>query len=391
MMLSLRRNTGSEGSVAPPLTLTLIAVNKGKLMKDVFRVNNFDLIRLMAALQVAFHHTLEHLKVGHKWFLPEISALFPGVPIFFFVSGFLISKTYEKNSEIMEYSRNRILRIYPALIACTFLAILSVFLTGYFNNIKVSIAQIVIWIAGQISFIQFYNPDFMRGFGTGVLNGSLWTLTVELQFYILVPILYWILSLSGRNRLRENTILIILVFLFIAINITHHQLHHQYSKKLLFKLWSVSFSPWFYMFLVGVLFQKNFEWIYRILHGRFLIMLLIYIPSAYFTKFYFGNIGNDINALLYFLLALFIFSFAYSFPKLGNYLLKKNDVSYGVYIYHIPIVNLFIYFGYVSDMVFVLLVLILTIIVASISWVFIEKPAIKLKKDPLNPLQTVSD
>jgi len=120
-------------------------------------------------------------------------------------------------------------------------------------------------------------------------------------------------------------------------------------------------------------------------------MLLIYIPSAYFTKFYFGNIGNDINALLYFLLALFIFSFAYSFPKLGNYLLKKNDVSYGVYIYHIPIVNLFIYFGYVSDMVFVLLVLILTIIVASISWVFIEKPAIKLKKDPLNPLQTVSD
>ena len=155
-------------------------------MKDSFKINNFDLIRLIAALQVAFHHSLAYLKIEHKYFLVEISALFPGVPIFFFVSGFLISKSYENNSVIREYAQNRILRIYPALIVCTFMALLSVWLTGYFTNIKTSIVQVVIWIAGQISFVQFYSPHFMEGFGTGILNGSLWTITVELQFYTLV-------------------------------------------------------------------------------------------------------------------------------------------------------------------------------------------------------------
>jgi peptidoglycan/LPS O-acetylase OafA/YrhL len=31
--------------------------------KELFRVNNFDLIRLFAALQVAIDHTLEHLNL----------------------------------------------------------------------------------------------------------------------------------------------------------------------------------------------------------------------------------------------------------------------------------------------------------------------------------------
>jgi len=43
--------------------------------------------------------------------------------------------------------------------------------------------------------------------------------------------------------------------------------------------------------------------------------------------------------------------------------------------------------GYISKYQFVVLVLVLTVIVASISWLLIEKPAIKLKRDPLNPLK----
>jgi len=34
----------------------------------------------------------------------------------------------------LEYARNRALRIYPALIVCTLLSLLAVFLTGYFNR-----------------------------------------------------------------------------------------------------------------------------------------------------------------------------------------------------------------------------------------------------------------
>ncbi len=46
------------------------------------------------------------------------------------------------------------------------------------------------WLAGQVSFLQFFNPEQFRGFGIGVANGALWTITVELQFYVFIPLLY---------------------------------------------------------------------------------------------------------------------------------------------------------------------------------------------------------
>ena len=355
-----------------------------------FKVNNFDLIRLIAAMQVAFSHAMYYLKIENKslLILTEIVGLFPGVPIFFFVSGFLISKSYENNSLIKEYAKNRLLRIYPGLIVCTFIAILSVYWTGYFTNINVNLFQILIWIIGQISFIQFYSPHFMREFATGFLNGSLWTIQVELQFYILVPIIYYILKIAFKKNIQQNIVLIALVSFFMAINVIYHTVNGQYTNKFLvriFWLWGNSFSPWFYMFLVGIFFQKNCNAISRVLYGRFYYILITYISFNYLATKYFGwHGGNKINPVLYFLLSILVFSFAYSFPRLSD-LLKKNDISYGVYIYHMPIINLFIYFGYTSNTSFVLIILVLTIIVASISWVFIENPAIKLKKHPLNP------
>lgn len=41
-----------------------------------------------------------------------------------------------------------------------------------------------------MSVVQFYNPDLLRGYGVGVLNGSVWTIPVELQYYAVLPLLY---------------------------------------------------------------------------------------------------------------------------------------------------------------------------------------------------------
>ena len=148
---------------------------------------------------------MSHLDIGHgESVILSILSYFPGVPIFFFVSGFLISKSYETNSQLSEYTQNRMLRIFPSLFVCTLLALFSVYLTGYFADKTYSISEFVFWVFGQISFFQFYNPEFMRGFGTGVMNGSLWTISVELQFYMMVPILYLAFGLSKEKNINRK-------------------------------------------------------------------------------------------------------------------------------------------------------------------------------------------
>lgn len=72
------------------------------------------------------------------------------------------------------YFKNRFLRIYSALIIYTFLSVLNVYSTGYFNLINVKFINIITWIFCQISFIQFTIRIFMRAYGTVILNGSLW-------------------------------------------------------------------------------------------------------------------------------------------------------------------------------------------------------------------------
>ena len=96
------------------------------------------------------------------WPLRAITDLFPGVPIFFFISGFLISKSFEKNSVVREYALNRFLRIYPGLAACFLVSLASVWFTGYFATIDVSPTAMLLWAGAQLSIAQFYNPEFMQ-------------------------------------------------------------------------------------------------------------------------------------------------------------------------------------------------------------------------------------
>ena len=359
-------------------------------MKTVFRVNNFDILRLIAALQVADNHTMVDLGVEYSSsFIPALTTLFPGVPIFFFVSGFLISRSYENNPVITEYAQNRILRIYPALIVCTFAAVISVYLSGYLSKVEVGAGEIFIWIFGQISILQFYNPDFMREFGSGVLNGPIWTIAVELQFYIAVPILYWMFGLA--KPLRSNMKIVILILFFMMIHLAYYRFYEEFHNNIIFKIWGVSFLPWIYMFLVGTLFQRNYSTLSRLLSGKVLYLLPVYLIFAYISVNYFGwTMGNGINPVLFVLLASLLFSFAYSCPALSNNILKGNDISYGVYIYHIPVVNLLMYYGYVSNISYVFMAITITILLAIIFWLLIEKNSMKFKKHPLNPIKSAN-
>ena len=66
-------------------------------------------------------------------------------------------------------------------------------------------------------------------------------------------------------------------------------------------------------------------------------------------------------------------------------MLRRNDISYGVYIFHMPIVNLLIYLeikGFAGFWV----AFIGTVVFATLSWFLVEKPALRLKKIALRSI-----
>ena len=74
-----------------------------------------------------------------------------------------------------------------------------------------------------------------------------------------------------------------------------------------------------------------------------------------------------------------ILKIAYTAPKLSDKILKKNDISYGLYIFHMPIINYFLHQQVTGTAGFFLTIL-LTVIIASMSWFFFEKKILSFKK-----------
>lgn len=273
--------------------------------------------------------------------------------------------------------------IYPALIVCVLLSVASVWATGYFATQQFSMAHFVAWILGQVTIFQFYPPAFMRDFGSGVLNGGLWTITVELQFYLLVPMVYACLKRCRRLR-QQNVLLLGLTLAFLAFSLWFHALDAARGDHVAVKLVRASFAPWFWMFLVGVLVQRNFDAVYRLLAGRAWLLVPLYLVASYVGVNVLGlGSGNRLDPVLYVLLSAAVFASAYSVPHLANTLLHRNDVSYGLYIYHIPVINLMMWYGWTGTWGYAMLATALATVLAILSWVIVERPAMRLKKHPL--------
>lgn len=347
--------------------------------EDKFFSNNFNLIRLLAALQVAHYHLasiyMDAVSEAHI-FVIKFLGLFPGVPIFFFISGFLISRSWENSGSAKAYFVKRAARIEPALIASVFFALLLTWMSGYFsNNPEASFLNILEVIITKTTILQFYNPEFLRGYGDGVLNGSLWTITVELQFYILLPIIYLTFLKVG-----STSKILWLIGAFVVVNVFYDYLHTDFNENIIFKLFHVSFAPWFFMFLTGVLFQKKFSYLYRILSGKFVYLFILYVLISFLAKPLNADYGNSLNPIVFFLLSCLIFSAAYSPVMLSNKLIGSTDISYGTYLYHMPIINFFLYMGFPKDYSLSALIFALTIAVSIASWFLIEKPSLNFVK-----------
>ena len=340
-----------------------------------FKVNNFDLLRIFAALQVLiFHSYSQSGGAAPAWLAPLIH--FSGVPIFFVISGYLISASYERNSDLGKYFRNRILRIYPGMWVCILLTFLLTLLLGY----RMARALDYAWLPAQLAGVIF-TPPFLKSFGVGSYNGSLWTIPVELQFYLVLPLIY---KFCGLHREGARRALLVLACFALLRLLSNHVLPNMglAAESGVEKLFRYTFLPHFYLFMLGVACQRMQIYRLRAIAGKGVFWVAFYLCAKLLLP-----VGPLVLVVTSLLLGIAVISVAYTLPKISERLLHGQDISYGVYIYHFVFINLLAEYGLRQDPNLVPLVLAGTLVTAALSWVLIEKPFLKKKRSAFHALQ----
>lgn len=351
-----------------------------------YRENNLNLIRLLAAFQVLIGHLHEEFPVSPLNYL----TMFNGVPIFFTISGFLIYWSYDNNPAVKQYFINRFLRIYPALVVALVFTISLMFGFGVINVSVLSNTSFYLWVCTQLSFIQEFTPEVLKGLGHGgTPNPPLWTISVEMSLYMFIPILYKFIAKYQRTT---QTVLL----LFIAL-LSYCQNQCGFITEIFSSLssngyWLILIHPFcqffsfLWYFVVGILIYLYKDILIPCISGKGLVFLVVYVLSCVFGFLYNVEIGTytpyGYSFLLYFLLVLSVFSLAYTKPTLTKQILGKTDISYGLYIYHMLVLKTFYELG-LTSIGWMLLAILLCFIVAYFSWNLVEKRALKLKSKSL--------
>lgn len=324
---------------------------------DKSRNNCLSLIRMLAAFQVMAGHIIVHLNVnvpaGGKIAL-KILNLFQGVPIFFFISGYLIWGSIERSGNFKNYLKKRFLRIYPELWlgVVAEIILLAVFIP------HVSAALLGLFAVTQGTVLQFWTPDAFRSFGCGTPNGSLWTICVLIQFYLIAYVVYrW---LKGKRC----TYYVVLFALSLLVSVLF-PLFMGSMPTILYKLYNQTLIPYFWIFVLGIMIAE-----YQIK----IIPFLKKAWPAFLLISYLVSLGNwDLNhdgygVLRCSFLVLGVLGFAYCFPKLHIPL----DFSYSLYIWHMLVVNCLISIGLTGRLRYAFLAVVISCAVALCSNILIK-------------------
>ena len=324
-----------------------------------------DLLRLIFATQVVMSHTAEHMGLG----IPEIIGHFPGVPAFFFVSGFLIYASYLHASG-RRYFENRLLRLYPGLVLVTLGGAAVVLIAHGWKSFFDNFSIFIVWFFAQTTLGQAYNPSLFMDVGVGVINGSLWTITVEILFYLSIPIIVW---MEGRFRF---TVVVLLVLSFLTYSVFPLLFtEHIYRGKTLYDFISLTPIAWGWMFGLGILTVKYFDQVRPWLKYFPLMIIPLAIMMFLGEGLFFGASGNRLGLVYFLCYVCLILWLAFAVPSLR----LSFDLSYGVYVWHMPIINLLLVLG-VSN---IPLAWALIFVIAGLSWFLVESPMLKLKHKSL--------
>lgn len=321
------------------------------------------MLRLFSAFHVMTQHIMRHV------LLHETSPYFnwwSGVVILFCISGFLVPASMERSKGVGEFLKKRVLRIIPSLWICIIVGVIvAAAFTGFVWD-----KTFTKWFIGQLVFIRdFPQPDFISAFGVGNFQGNLWTMIYTVQFYIITALIYGIL----KNR-KIGVWIAVWVFA-AALNIVTPYV--QSSVPVAVKNFiSHTCLPFFYIYFTGWFIYRWREKIVPFLSRTKLLWALLIIARGLWCLKYDTRLGEYQDMIMVTLLCMLTVGVGYSFGKRRF----KIDLSYGLYLYHMIIVDVFVQLGMVGNWGFVIAVYAASALAAIASYLIVDRNVARIFK-----------
>ncbi len=295
-----------------------------------------DSLRAISVVAVIIYHAKIYF-FGHLFF----GGGYYGVDIFFVISGYLItSKIFKdmknKNFSFTNFYLRRARRILPAL----FLTLLISFILSWFSLMPsqfVDFAKSVLFTLSFISNYFFYITGLEYGAVSGLLKPILhtWSLGIEEQFYIIFPLLFFLIFKYLRNFLLFILIAIFLGSLFFSIILSN--IDPILNFFILFsRIWELLLGSIIYFIKTKINFEvsKNISNTFTLVAINLIFFSFMFIYDSHPTpnlKTLIPLLGASLIIFFYkkegFLNRLFINKFA----------LGIGLISYSLYLFHYPI------------------------------------------------------
>ena len=346
-------------------------------MNTIFHKNNFDSLRLFASVIVILAHCYPLKGLGYKYeplfyvtHCNDFGHL--GVSIFLCISGYLICHSLTINSNFIFFYK-RLLRIIPPLIIVVFLTIfiLGPVYTSFLLNDYFGSSQTYLYFLNITLFrMQYTIPGVFDNLPfKGVINGSLWTLSYEFFFYIILFVQFAILRRTNLVVIG-STIILILIYCFFNNNISINKYVIPFLNLSLQSL--LDLGIYFYIGASVFIIAKK-------LSQRIVFILFIFALILFFVCVITKSESNDY--LFYFITPVFTFSIALNHKINLQKLTSMGDFSYGIYIFAFPLQQILISITHneISVPLLFFSTAILAYIFGGLSWHMIELKAMKYK------------
>lgn len=324
--------------------------------------NNFDSVRIGLALIVVFAHiaTLTQLQ-DFNYFIYIFNSKF-AVEGFFAISGFLVTKSYLRSKNNFEYAEKRFRRIYPAYLNVVFFCLcISACISSFDTANFFARTETLKYFVYNALFLNFMQPTLSSVFDSNpiqTLNGSLWTIKIEVMLYFFVPSLIYLFN-KGVIRTTLLAYVLSVCWVYFFTHLYHGNMGEEMARQ---------FPAQLSYFVFGACFAVNKTILSQLKWLALLSFIMLFATNNSYVKLL-------IDPIAYSSIVIYLSTAAYTNLNLGKY----GDISYGIYLYHFPIIQLLIFFKIFALNAYLglALVFILTIFTALASWHLIEKRLLK--------------